>query len=274
MLHERNRWRAFWNTGGWWKAALLVVGYWLLYQLVGLATSTLFASAIDAKDPISTPASVMFGIAVPIAVMGALLLAFSGSLRWTRSLFKAHPVLHPRWLWAVIAIMILPVVLRVVATDWSRYSWLLVLSILLLGLCIGFAEELLTRGIAVRVLQNAGFGERTVLIVSATLFAVLHLGNVVSGQSVATVLVTAAYAFGFGGMMYLALISTGRLWWAIALHAITDPTTILATGGIDTHGSQGTGAEALLAAAAVFNVLYLLVTAVAIWRLGPRSSTH
>src|SRR5690606_31845393 len=102
------------------------------------------------------------------------------------------------------------------------------------------------------MLRRAGYGEKAVMVLSSLLFGLLHATNLVSGQEVVAVAVTVVYAFGFGTMMYLSMRVTGSIVPAILLHAATDPTTILATGGIDTHGANA-GAEALNGLAGIFN---------------------
>ena len=71
------------------------------------------------------------------------------------------------------------------------------------------------------------------MLLSSLLFALLHCANVISGQPISTVLVTVGFAFLYGVAMYLTMRVTGSLIWPIVLHAITDPTTFLATGGLD-----------------------------------------
>ena len=66
--------------------------------------------------------------------------------------------------------------------------------------------------------------------------------NLFSGQAVTTVAFTVFYTFGFGVLMYLTLRVTGFLVWAMLVHGLTDPTTILASGGID---EVATGARAM-----------------------------
>ena len=77
------------------------------------------------------------------------------------------------------------------------------------------------------------------MLLSSLIFALLHSVNAFT-QPILNVLITVVYTFGFGVMMYLVMRVTGSIIWAMLLHAATDPTTILATGGIDTHtGSSG-----------------------------------
>ncbi|QAB17570.1 CPBP family intramembrane metalloprotease [Leucobacter muris] len=261
---RKNRWQVFWNRGNWWKALLLVVGYWGVYQLIGLGTSTLFHSFVDRQNPLSSPTSIFFTVALPIIIAGGLLLLFAVSLGWVRDPFGRQPLPGRPWMWLAVVLVLIPVVVRLVAANWAAYSIATVLTLLFLGLCIGFTEELLTRGFVVKMLRDGGHGEKTVLVLSSAYFATLHAGNALGGQTTQTVLVTVAYTFGFGAMMYLSLRVTGRIFWAILLHAATDPTTMLATGGIDTHSSTGSTSQGLLSVAGLFDFVYIALALVAL----------
>jgi len=260
-----NGWTRFWNRGGWWRALLVVVVYWGVYELIGLGLSTVFLDFIDVDNPLSTPLSVFFGVALPIIVAGALLLLFVWSLGWLREIFGRQPVAGRPWMWLAVVLVIVPIVLRLIGTNWSAYSVTLVLSVMFLGLCVGFTEELATRGIAINLMRRGGHGERAVFLVSSLLFALLHAGNIVSGQAPIAVAFTVVYTFGFGATMYLSLRVTGRLYWAMLLHAATDPTTMLAVGGIDAHSDAAGGISGTVLIASFFNYLYFVFALVAIF---------
>jgi membrane protease YdiL (CAAX protease family) len=172
-------------------------------------------------------------------------------------------------MWVAVVLVLVPVVLHLVATDWSSYDVTVILTVFALGLCIGFAEEVLTRGVAVTMLRRAGYGEKVVMVLSSLLFALLHASNLVSGQDLLTVGTTVVFAFGFGTMMYLSMRITGSIVPAILLHAATDPTTILATGGIDTHGANA-GSDALNAFAGTFNVVFVALAVLAVFLVSGR----
>ena len=265
MSIAENGWTRFWNRGGWWRAALAVAVYWGIYELLGLALSTIFADFIDVDDPLSSPLSVFFGVALPILVAGALLLLFVWSLGWMGEIFGRQPIAGRPWMWVAVILVVVPIVLRLVGTNWSAYSVTLVLAVLFLGLCVGFTEELATRGIAVNLLRRGGHGERVVYVLSSLLFALLHAGNLISGMSLAVVGVTVLYTFGFGAMMYLSLRVTGRVFWVMLLHAATDPVTMLAVGGIDAHSDAVGGLSGLTTIAGLFNYVYILLALVAIF---------
>ena len=260
----RNGWQRFWDRGGWWRPFLVALVYLVIYNGISLLTSAVFAGFIDPANLTGSASSVFFGIALPILLGGVVLYLFVLSLGWSREIFGRQPGRGSWWMWIALVLVVVPILLRLFATEWSGYSLDTVLAILFLGLCVGFAEELISRGVAVNLVRRGGLGERAVMLISSAVFGLLHVSNILSGQAPLAVAVTVVYAFGFGVMMYLVLRVTGSIIWPMLLHAATDPTTILATGGIDTHGATA-GAEGLLSIAALFNYAYLVLAIIAIF---------
>lgn len=257
-----SKWRRFWERGGWWRALLLTVVYLVIYNAVGLALNGLFGSFVDPENLFANGESVFFGLALPILVGGALpMILFAASLGWLSRLFGPQPLGARKWMWIAVPLVLLPIILRVLGTDWGSYGAGVIISMVAVGIAVGFAEEFLTRGLAVDLLRKAGHGERTVAVLSSLIFALLHSSNLLAGMPVLTVLITIVYTFGFGMMMYLVLRVTGRLIWPMLLHGLTDPTTMLATGGLDAHGTTA-GSSPLIALAGTFNVVYPLLGAI------------
>lgn len=230
-----SRWQAFWNRGGWWKAAGLAVAYLAVYLGIGWLVDNVGRDAIDFENLFGDALSVFLAVGLPVIIGSVILLVFSWSLGWLpKPLFTRQPVRGSWWMWIAPAIVLIPVLLRLFGTDYSQYSGGVIAVTFLVGIFIGLSEELLTRGLAVTLLRKHGYNEWVVAVLSSLIFAVLHSSNLLSGQPIVTVLATMGYTFAFGIMMYLTLRVTGSLIWPILLHAITDPTTFLATGGIDT----------------------------------------
>ncbi|WP_378762598.1 CPBP family intramembrane glutamic endopeptidase [Microbacterium suwonense] len=128
---------------------------------------------------------------------------------------------------------------------------------LLAGLFIGFAEEVLTRGFVVNLLRKAGSGELVVAVVSSALFALLHSGNLLTGQSLLATGVQLVYTFAFGVCMYLAMRVTGTIIAPILLHASTDPSIFLqvqypADASLGTFANLGNWAVILVGLIALF----------------------
>ncbi|UOE43573.1 CPBP family intramembrane glutamic endopeptidase [Agromyces larvae] len=256
------RWHRFWNRGGWWKALAVAVVYLVVYEGLGLLLSVPFGHLVDSADILATPESVFFGLALPILLGGIILLLFVWSLGWLREIFGPQPIRGSWWMWIGVALLLIPIALRVVGTNWSAYSVGVALTMLFTGLCIGLAEELVSRGLAVNLLRRAGYGEKAVMLLSSLIFALMHSVNAFT-QPLLAVALTVVYTFTFGIMMYLVLRVTGSIIWPMLVHAATDPTTILATGGVDAHG-DASGSEGLIALAGDFNSVYVVFAIIAI----------
>lgn len=216
-------WKRFWNDGRWWKALILAVAYVVLYNLASLLMAPFVSEATDPESA----AYVFILYVVPIFLGGVILVAFGASVGWLRDLFGPQPISGRGWMWIAVAVVLLFNILRFVTIDYSETSVAFVLTWLLAGLFIGFAEEVLTRGYVVRIMRKAGHPEIAVALVSAALFALLHASNLLTGQAIVPTLLQLVYTFFFGICMYLALRVTGTLIAPILLHASTDPSIFL-----------------------------------------------
>ena len=128
----------------------------------------------------------------------------------------------------------------------------------MLGACVGLTEELATRGLAVKMLRDAGHRERFVAVVSSLVFALMHTVNLIAGMKASTVLVTVVYTFGFGMCMYLTMRVTGTIWAAIVLHGPHRPHhNSSSTGGLDTSvTTEVSGAAAITSLLTVLLVVF------------------
>lgn len=259
---RESRWKAFWNRGGWWKAVLLAVVYVALYLGTGWLVGQLWGDLIDDEDLFADGMSVFLAVGVPVIVGSIILVAFAASVGWLpKPLFAWQPVRGSWWMWIAPALIVITILLRVFGIEWSEYSAGVILATFVAGLFIGISEELLTRGLAVTLLRRCGYNEWVVAVLSSLIFALLHTSNLLSGMPLETVVPTVGFTFGFGIMMYLTLRVTGNLIWPIILHALTDPTTFLATGGIDV---QGTNPSPLLTFAGLSTIVFLVFGLIAL----------
>jgi uncharacterized protein len=242
--------RGFMNQGGFWRYLLFLVAYLAIYLCSGLALGKLAPDLAEA-DLLSSVGSVFVQVTFGLVVGGVVLFAMAHYLGWTRELFGRQPIYRSRWMWLGPVVALVPVTLRVLGIDWGRNTLPVVAAVLLSGLLVGVVEELMYRGFAVRMVRSGGHGERAVAALAALAFALSHSVNLLSGQALATVAFTVFYTFGFGVLMYLTLRVTGFLVWVMLVHGLTDPTTILASGGIDKVASGGSSSGLLTAAGLV-----------------------
>ncbi|VXB94379.1 CAAX protease self-immunity [Arthrobacter sp. 9V] len=255
-------WKTFWDKGGWWRAILLAVLYMAIYLGAGLVIGPIAGDQVVAEDIFRTPQSVFIGLTLSLIIGSAALAAFVYSVKWFKPLFAPQPVKGSWWMWAAPFFLVAAIALRFLGINYSSYQASVVVVTLLTGLLIGFAEEILTRGIVVKMLRDSGKSEWVVMVLSSLVFALLHSANILSGMPIVTVLVTVLFTFGFGICMYLTLRVTGNLIWPMILHALYDPTLFLSTGGID---QAATGPQSpLLLLAGPANMIYMLIAVVAL----------
>ena len=242
MSEQQNTsgWKRFWEKGGWWRSLLVVVGYYVLWQLLSLALGPILTS-VDASNE---GLVVFLSYGVPVALGCVILVVFALTTGWLRELFGKQPIGGRWWMWIAVVVTVLFNVLHFAGIDYAKAGVGLVVAWVVSSLFVGFAEEFLTRGLVVNLMRKAGYREIVVALVSAALFAALHAGNLLSGQSPLATGFQLLYTFAFGICMYLALRVTGNLIWPILIHGTTDSATFLmvgnpAPGAISALASQG-----------------------------------
>ena len=260
---ESTGWRAFWNRGGWWRAVLVTFSYLVLFVIASLIIVRLGRAAVGSGGQnVATNAGLVTVDLVLPEIAGALIITiFVASVGWFPKLFKTRPSGGSWWMWIAPAAIVIAAIVRLFSTDWKAYSAGAVIMILILGLFVGYTEELLARGVNVHLLRKGGYGSRSTLVLTSVLFAAMHSVNAIGGgkgegiQIVATII----FAFFFGAAMYLTLVITGSLIWAMVFHAITDPTTFLASGGVDSGNlGSGIGASIGVWVTLVYAILFIV----------------
>lgn len=106
-------------------------------------------------------------------------------------------------------------------------------NIALIALSAGIYEETLCRGLLFSFFIGIFKARRQPLLwtamASSLVFGLLHLMNLVSGQSVQTTLQQVFYAFVIGMMFAAIRISTNGLWVSILIHSLIDFDPSIAT---------------------------------------------
>lgn len=232
---------------------VLAVVYFVLYQALSLAMVPFVSLA---GEPGSASYVLIF-FTVPILLGGLLLVAFGASVGWLRSLFARQSLGGRGWMWIAIVVVLLFNVLHLLSIDYGTAGIEYVLTWLLTGLFIGFAEEVLTRGYVVKIMREAGHREIAFALVSAGTFALLHAGNLLGGQSLLATGIQLVYTFFFGILMYLAMRVTRTLLAPVLLHASTDPSIFMhaqypADGAIGAVANPGNFAVIIVGAVLVF----------------------
>lgn len=248
--------RGFLNKGGVWRFISFMIFYLIIYVGVGQITGRVLRDIAE-QPLLSSVTTVFVQLTLGLIVGAAILIATITYMGWTKELFARQPIYRSWWMWLGPAIVATPIVLRLLGIDWGFNALPVVVLVMATGLLIGFVEELMYRGIGVKMLRDGGHGEFAVAGLTSLLFALSHSVNLLSGQSIKSVGPTVIYTISFGVLMYLTLRSVGFLVAAMILHGLTDPTTILATGGIDEITAAGSN-NILLTVAGGFTWVLIL----------------
>lgn len=154
---------------------------------------------------------------VALCVMSLILVAVLSYLNWWREAGFNSPSewrsLQLLWFPAIV-VMVLPFLKGMKPLEPGSFLYLLVAYAL-----TGFMEEGLMRGIVMRVLQPTGIVRS--VVISALLFALLHLGNLLY-RNPAIVLAQMLGAFVHGVGLGAIRLRTNTLWFVIALHGLHD----------------------------------------------------
>ncbi len=121
---------------------------------------------------------------------------------------------------------------RVTGTN----NWFMLVESMGMAVLSGFVEELMTRGIIFRIIEES-VGTWIALVLSALLFGAMHLGN-----PHATVTSATAIALEAGLLLGACYVLTRRLWFAIGLHLAWNFTQ----GGIFGVAVSGTAPKGIL----------------------------
>lgn len=120
-----------------------------------------------------------------------------------------------------------------------------------LWIAVGFNEEIWFRGLLLAALR--GRGDRFAIVAGAVIFALLHLGNIFTGQPVVYIVGQQALALLVGIVLAGMVIACRSLWIGIIWHAVYDYAAWLTGDSFDTAGLISLfGTLALLAVQAVW----------------------
>ncbi len=191
--------------------SVLVIGTMLTS---GLAYDELFETADNAWKS-----------AVPALGIGAaFLVALTAYARWDFVWRDPARLRMSPLLWAPVVLMVAGFLLRFAGLEWSAIERDLLIAIVLAGIGVGFAEELLFRGIVLRCLRTGGRSEARAALITAVGFGTFHLTNLALGTG-ATVLVQVFLATMSGFTLYLARRSTGLIVTGMVIHGLWDIST-------------------------------------------------
>lgn len=198
-----------------WQFVVLV----LLYLAMVQGVAALLNSGHEASHALTSIENIVRSIIIPVGLAAAFTLAIVSWLGAWKVIFTNHlPVRN--WL---IAIPIILFITTAVITNYPglsdkgpEFSLLLLVGTLM----VGFAEELMFRGLGIMAFRNSGYSEFKVGMWTTIIFGLAHATNIFTAGPSALVQVVATA--GTGLIFYFVLRRTGALFAAMAAHGLWD----------------------------------------------------
>jgi membrane protease YdiL (CAAX protease family) len=177
-------------------------------------------------------------IPLPIAIALGLLFVHRWSGWDARRVFRETPTvrLTPRrwWLESIPVLMVAISLAQVPEISWADQAAGMVLLVVSATIMVGVGEELFFRGILLESIR-ARHGELVTLLGTAASFGLGHIvGSLWAGVPPLIILFQVSALMMDGSLFYWVRRVTGRLWVAMAVHALTDCVLYLSSGATST----------------------------------------
>lgn len=230
-------------------AAGVVVVY--VVVVFGLQLST----GLSYTEWVSTPGNALRAAVLPLAVGAVGLVAFARFSGW--DLLWRDPARLP--MTRGMTFFVVAIVVRLAGVTWGTVDVAMILVVLASGVLVGFAEELLFRGIVLRSLRTHGRTEARAALWTALGFGLFHLPNLLVGTGGAALAQLALAALS-GAMLYLFRRAAAMIVPAMVAHGAWDASAFLTAS----NGSAWIPIASL--GLVVLGVVFGVVAIVAVWR--------
>ena len=181
----------------------IVIVYLAIIKVVGAAAGTQ-TEVVDGR--LLTTGNLTWEMIVPLgAALVFVYAAISVLGWWSQVVHDPRPV--RRWVWALPIIFAVAIVAGInyggLADRGASFTILLIIA----ALCVGFGEEGMFRCIGVTSLRQHGLDEGKVAFWSSLIFGVVHLTNLIGGNSGA---IGQAIAVSFAGYFFYLIRRVSR----------------------------------------------------------------
>jgi membrane protease YdiL (CAAX protease family) len=207
---------------------MVAFGVFVAYLVV--VNGIQFASGVPYTAFFASAGNAMRSAVASLAAGSAILLAFAVWSRWDRLWRDAKRLPMTRLMWVAPVTMILFIVARVAMKLAGGVSPGLLGAIVLAGIGVGLAEELLFRGIVLRSLRTHGRPEAQAMLLSSLWFGAMHLTNALLGASFYAALLQSGIAAVQGATLYQFRRATGLLAAGMVVHGLWDISAFLPAG--------------------------------------------
>jgi len=202
-------------------AAAVFVVYVVLVNGIQMASGVPYAEFFRSADNAWKSAN-------PSLAAGVLmLLAFVAWSRWDGIWRDPQPLPMTPLMWLAPVVFVLLMIARLVLKLSDGVATDLLLAIVVAGIGVGIAEELLFRGVILRALRTNGRSEAWAMLWCSVWFGAMHASNIFVGSPPLGVAIQIILAALSGVTLYLLRRSRGWLLTGMIIHGLWDVSTFL-----------------------------------------------
>lgn len=198
-----------------------LVGIAVVIAYIVVVAGMQFSSGIDYRDWFASTDNVYRTAVVPLSVGSVLLVAFLAWVRWDSIWRDSVRLPMSVVLWVPPILFGLAIVPRLIAVDWAVVGADLLVAVTLTAVLVGFAEEVLFRGIFLRSMRSGGRPEAWCALWTAIAFGLFHVPNIFMGQGPSGIAQVVLATFS-GFVLYLFRRGFGMIVIAMLFHGLWD----------------------------------------------------
>lgn len=205
------------------------IAFWVFLAYVLVVNGIQLASGVPYSAFFASAGNAYKSALASLAAGSLLLLAFVSWARWDGIWRDPGRLTMTRLMWVAPVVFVVLLMARLVLKLADGVPVDLLLAIVLAGVGVGLAEELLFRGIVLRSLRTSGRAEAWAMLWCSLWFGSMHLTNALIGSPLPIVLLQVVMAALSGMTLYQFRRATGSIVAGMVAHGLWDISTFLPT---------------------------------------------
>lgn len=180
-------------------------------------------SGVSLTEVPDTAENVRDFITIPVAVASAYLALVGFTTGWIQNVWRENnPLKSPSWLKWFTYILFTIILVNFASGNILSNDGEIIFYALLGTMLVGFSEEIMWRGYLLQGARESGFSEKKVAFTTSLAFGLVHGINILTGETVSTILPQIANAFIFGIVLYFIFRNRGSLLFLMLVHFLWD----------------------------------------------------
>lgn len=209
-------------------AVAIAAGVFVAYVLI--VNGIQFASGVPYAEFFATPHNAWWVVA-SLAAGSAMLVGFLAWARWDGVWRDPGRLRMTTMMWVAPVVFVLLLLTRLWLKLSGGFPVDLMLGIVAAGIGVGFAEEMLFRGVVLRSLRTGGRSEAWVMLLSSAWFGLMHASNIFVGSPPGIVAFQVVLASLSGATLYMFRRATGLIVVGMVAHGLWDISTFSPSSG-------------------------------------------